>query len=211
MTITRETVFRSAQRALRDYVHPKVRRISLDIHGNEIILHADYEEMVDEDRRELIECAATEILADLSPSFTVTTEFVVSQGEEKPHDLPGKLIYARFEPLTEVNEKHIREIHTDEKSVLLAAQHALVGRVHQDIRQISVEIQLRKILIYADYARQIDCTGVDLLHQAGIVLDNELEADVSVIFATSDPAVKMAALPGEVIYARFEGWKSSPS
>jgi hypothetical protein len=90
----------SAQRALWGQVPRSLRAVSLEMRGTCIYFRAVFEPSASEEDRELLACAATEVVADFPAPVTIKEEFLDIAPPEKPPNLQF-LVFLRWEPAIE--------------------------------------------------------------------------------------------------------------
>ena len=66
----------SAQRALLDSVPCSLRAVTVGWDKNEILFRCIYDGEISEEHKEELEVAATEIIADFSEPYTISTEYI---------------------------------------------------------------------------------------------------------------------------------------
>ena len=76
----------SAQRALLGNIPPSLRCASVEYRGTDIACRFVFDGEPAEDDKELLSCAATEIIADYSEPFTISEEYLaIRQPAEAPY------------------------------------------------------------------------------------------------------------------------------
>jgi hypothetical protein len=79
----------SGQRALWGNVPASLRAVSVQVDGNCIRFRAVFDVGATEDDKELLSCAATEIIADFSPPMTIDEEYIEVA-------VPGEMEHLRY-------------------------------------------------------------------------------------------------------------------
>lgn len=86
----------STMRSLWGAVTPNIRKVSVDLHNNVIILHFYYTELPTEEEIELSEVATSEVIADFPESFQIECQRHLIKFPMNIEHL-GSLVYSRFE------------------------------------------------------------------------------------------------------------------
>jgi hypothetical protein len=92
----------SAQKALWQLVPPTLRAVSVDSVGSEIVFRAVFEPGAPEADRDLLEMAATEVIAQFSSPATLREEHL----EVPPPTKPPHLRYVVFERAEKTSENY---------------------------------------------------------------------------------------------------------
>ncbi|WP_449252734.1 hypothetical protein [Brevundimonas naejangsanensis] len=97
--MTRSDFLLSTQRALLGFITANVRSVSGNIEGQTISIRYIIDGEIDEETREELSCASTEVIADMAWDWSFEEQFVRL---DAPASLRGQtlplLAYERFEP-----------------------------------------------------------------------------------------------------------------
>ena len=87
----------SAQRALLGNIPTSLRSASFEYKGTEIACRFIFNGTVSPDDKELLSCAATEVIADYSSPYTVSEEYLDASFPAEMEHL-SLLVFLRYEP-----------------------------------------------------------------------------------------------------------------